>query len=94
MDPLVGNVTFFWIKRGQLDPPVGDVTFFGSKEVSWIPLLVTQRFLDQRRSVGPPVGDVTVMDQRRSVFMVFGWFPWFLRWSHGFSWFLVGFHGF
>ena len=26
--------------KGQLDPPVGDVTFFGSKEVSWIPLLV------------------------------------------------------
>ena len=42
------------------------------------------------------------------VFMVFGWFPWFLkvvswfllgfhgfsRWFYGFSWFLVGFHGF
>ena len=57
MDPIVGNVTFFWIKGGQLDFPVGNVTFFnhggqsdpavcnvtffGSKEVGWIPLSVT-----------------------------------------------------
>ena len=27
------------------------------------------------------------------VFMVFGWFPWFSRWFHGFSWFLLGLHG-
>ena len=55
--------------KGQ-DPPVSDGHVFGSKEVSWIPLLVTSRFwikggqldpllvkscfLDQRRSVGPP----------------------------------------
>ena len=40
LDPPVGNVTFVFIKGGQLDPPVCDVTFFGSKEVSWILLLV------------------------------------------------------
>ena len=45
-----------------MDPPVSDITFFGSKEVSWIPLSMTLRFLDQRRSVGSPchsVSDVT-----------------------------------
>ena len=26
--------------------------------------------------------------------MVFGWFPWFSRWFHGFSLFLVSYHGF
>ena len=41
LDPPVGNGNVFWIKGGQLDPPVGNVTFFGSKEVSWIPPLVT-----------------------------------------------------
>ena len=45
-----------------MDPPVSDITFFGSKEVSWIPLSMTLRFLDQRRSVGSPchsVSDIT-----------------------------------
>ena len=28
------------------------------------------------------------------VFIVFGWFPFFLRYFHGISWFLDGFHGF
>ena len=57
LEHRVDDGHIFWIKGGQLDPPVGDVTFFGSKEVSWISLLVTSHFLDQRRSVGP-VGDV------------------------------------
>ena len=33
---------------------VGNVTFFGPKDVSWSPLSVTWRFLDQWRSAGPP----------------------------------------
>ena len=41
LDPPVGNGNVFWIKGGQLASPVGNVTFFGSKEVSWIPPLVT-----------------------------------------------------
>ena len=43
--------------KGQLDPPVGNGHVFGPKEVSWTPLSVTSRFLDQWRSVGPPVGN-------------------------------------
>ena len=54
LGPHVGDGHIFWTKGGQLDLPVGDVTFFGSKEVSWIPLLVTSRFWDQRRSFGAP----------------------------------------
>ena len=90
--------------EGHLDPPVSDVMFFGSKEVSWIPLSGTLRFMDQRRSVGSPC-------QWRYVFWIkggqldppvckvtlfgsnvgfcgFSWFP------VSFSWFQVGFHGF
>ena len=37
--------------KGQLDPPVSDVTLFAPKEVGWIPLSVTWRFLHQ---VGAP----------------------------------------
>ena len=41
------------LKR-QLDPPVNNGHVFGSKVVSWIFLLVTVMFLDQRWSVGYP----------------------------------------
>ena len=40
--------------KGQLDPPVSDGHIFGSKVVSWISLLVTVTFLDQRWSAGSP----------------------------------------
>ena len=39
---------------GRLGPRDRHVTFFASKEVSWIPLSMMWRFLDQRMSVGPP----------------------------------------
>ena len=43
-----------------MDLPFGNVTFFASKEeVPSISLLVTSRFLHQRRLVGPSVGHVT-----------------------------------
>ena len=44
--------------KGQ-DPPVSDGHVFGSKEVSWIPLLVTSRFWIKGGQLDPPVGDVT-----------------------------------
>ena len=83
----------------QLDPPVSDVTCFAPKEVSWIPLSVTWRFLHQRRSVG-------AYRLWHPVFQVgFSWFQVGLSWFqvgfswlqvsfHGFSWLQVGFHGF
>ena len=67
LDPPVGDGHVFWIKGGQLDLPVGDVTFFGSKEVSWIPLLVTSRFWIKGGQLGSRVSNVTFLDQRRSV---------------------------
>ena len=74
-----------------MDPPFSDVTFFGSMEVSWIPLSVTLRFLDQRRSFGSPCLESKVFFDQMSVFMVFHGSRLVF---HGFSWFQVGFHGF
>ena len=37
------------------DPHLGGVTFFGSKGLSWISLLLTSHFLNQRRSVGSTI---------------------------------------
>ena len=45
----------FWIKGGQLDPPVDDVRFFRSKEVSWIPMLVTSYFWTKGCQFDSPV---------------------------------------
>ena len=71
-----------------MDLPVGDGHVFGSKVVSWISLLVTVTFLDQRWSVGTPVSDGHIFGSKEV-----SWDP-ASRWFHGFSWFLVGFHGF
>ena len=48
--------------KGHLDPPFGDVTFFGSKEVSWIPLLVTSHFWTKGCQFDSPVTFVTFLD--------------------------------
>ena len=50
MGPRARDVTFF-NQGGQLDPPVCKDMFFLIKEVSWIPLSVTSRFLDALASL-------------------------------------------
>ena len=59
---------------------------------------VTSRFWIKAGQLDPPVHDVTILDQRRSVGLVFSWFlvgfHGFSMWFHGFSWFLVGFNSF